>query len=259
MEHACRADDPAALASTIDSWISAQTSHNTRSAYRADLNAFGRWCVKRGTIVLTADVEALMAFQMAREAAGDSPATIRRRWSALSSFYDFAVAGNLLDANPTTGVSRPKVGVRDSGSPLLLTHEAVAAYRAVASRFDPRLDALVALVVDDGLKVGEALALDVGDVTGRPPAASIVVRGRNGTRRLVLGPDSASAVRRCVGRRRTGPLFVRVGPSRSGTPHRLTRFGADHLFRQLRADDGTEYVTATSLRRFHISTRAAPP
>ena len=36
---------------------------------------------------------------------------------------------------------------------------------------------------------------------------------------------------------------------------RLTRFGADHLIRQLRTDEATEQVTANALRRFHITAR----
>ena len=69
--------------STLEGWLSAQLSANTRAAYRCDLEAFGNWCVRQGAIPLTADTATLVAFQAAREAAGDSDSTIRRRWSAL--------------------------------------------------------------------------------------------------------------------------------------------------------------------------------
>ena len=59
-----------------------------------------------------------------------------------------------------------------------LSEEAVASYRAAAAALDPRLEALVALLVSDGLKVAEALALDIDDVSGRPPATTITVRRR---------------------------------------------------------------------------------
>ena len=138
-----------------------------------------------------------------------------------------------------------------------LSDEAVASCRAVAAALDPRLEALVALLVCDGLKVAEALALDIDDVSGRSPATTITVRRRGESKRIVLDPDSARAVRRCVGKRRSGPVFVNERSSKSNAPRRLTRFGADHLIRQLRTDDATEQVTANALRRFHINARQA--
>jgi integrase/recombinase XerD len=243
--------------SALESWLSTQLSPNTRAAYRCDLEVFGNWCARRGAIPLTADTATLVAFQAAREAAGDSDSTRRRRWSALSSFYEFAVEQDLRSINPAVGVDRPKVLSGDPSPTVQLSEEAVASCRSVAAALDPRLEALVALLVSDGLKMAEALALDVEHVAGRPPATTITVRRRGQSKRIVLDPDTARAVRRCVGRRRSGPVFVNERSSKSDTPHRLTRFGADHLIRQLRTDDATEQVTANALRRFHINGRQA--
>ena len=96
-----------------------------------------------------------------------------------------------------------------------LSDEAVASYRAAAAALDPRLDALVALLVCDGLKVAEALALDIEHVSGRPPATTITVRRRGQPKRIVLDRDSAHAVRRCIGKRRSGPVFVNERSSKS--------------------------------------------
>lgn len=238
---------------TVEGWLSSHTSPNTRSAYRADLEAFGNWCARDGAIPLTADPATLVAFQAAREVAGDCASTIRRRWSAMSSFYDFAVDHQLRSTNPAQGADRPKVVSGDPSPTVRLSDEAVATCRAVAAALDPRLEALVALLVCDGLKVAEALALDIDDLSGRPPATTITVRRRGVSKRIVLDRDSARAVRRCVGTRRTGPVFVSERSSKSATPPRLTRFGADHLIRQLRTDTTTEQVTANALRRFHIN------
>ena len=241
--------------STLEGWLGSQLSANTRAAYRCDLEAFGNWCAREGAIPLTADTATLVAFQTARQAVGDSDSTLRRRWSALSSFFDFAVALDLRPINPALGVDRPKVVSGDPSPTVRLSDETVASCRAVAAALDPRLEALVALLVCDGLKVAEALALDIDDVSGRP--TTITVRRRGESKRIVLDPDSARAVRRCVGKRRSGPVFVNERSSNSNTPHRLTRFGADHLIRQLRTDDATEQVTANALRRFHINARQA--
>ena len=244
--------DEALQASVAEAWLDSHSSPNTRAAYRIDLEAFAKWCAKKGSIPLRADARALAAFQAAREAAGDSAATLRRRWSALSSFYEFVTDRDSTLTNPVRGLSRPRVLAGDPSTTPTLTAEDVDRFRTLAATLDPRIDALVSLLVSDGLKVGEALSLDVDDVSGRPPTVSIRVRRRGESRRVILDPHSGRAVLRCAGGRRCGPLFTGNRTTTSDEPRRLTRFGADHLIRQLSADDAGR-VTANELRRFHIT------
>jgi integrase/recombinase XerD len=239
---------------TLDQWLGQLSSPNTRAAYRSDLGAFGQWCAARGAIPLTADTATLVEFQAARAACGDSPATLRRRWSALSSFYDFAVASHAREVNPTVGAARPRAS-EDGATPTEpLSADAIASCRALAAALDVRLDALVALIVADGLKIGEALALDIDDVARRRSATTITVRRRGETKRMVVDAETARALRRCVGARTSGPVFTSERGS-TGNPDRLTRFGADYLIRQLRTDDPHQRVTANALRRFHVASR----
>ena len=246
-------NDEALNAAVVDAWLATQASLNTRAAYRADLEAFGRWCARQGTIPLRADTATVAAFHTARQAAEDSASTLRRRLSALSSFYQFAIDAQAADSNPISGTSRPKTSASDPSPTTVLTAGCVDEYLALASALDPRLEALVALLVFDGLKVGEALALDVDDVTGRPPKVSLVIRRRGSARRITLDAGSARAVYRCAGRRKGEPLFTSARPAEEGSAsRRLTRFGADHLIRQLTTDD-RKRVTANALRRFHIT------
>ena len=244
--------DEALQASVAEAWLDSHSSPNTRAAYRIDLETFAKWCAKKGSIPLRADARALVAFQAAREAAGDSAATLRRRWSALSSFYEFVTDRDSTLTNPVRGLSRPRVLAGDPSTTPTLTAEDVDRFRTLAATLDPRIDALVSLLVSDGLKVGEALSLDVDDVSGRPPTVSIRVRRRGESRRMILDPHSGRAVLRCAGGRRCGPLFTGNRTTTSDEPRRLTRFGADHLIRQLSADDAGR-VTANELRRFHIT------
>jgi len=235
----------------IDAWLQSQAAPNTRAAYRTDLAAFGRWCAQHDAVPITADTAAVVAFHAAREAAGDSAATLRRRWSSLSSFYQFALSSNSIDVNPVVGAGRPKALAGDPSTTPALSARLVDEYIAMAAALDPRLDALVSLLVHDGLKLGEALALDVDDIRGRPPRLSLTVRRKGESRRVELAADSVRAVRRCAGRRRGEPLFTSGRAAAGAPPRRLTRFGADHLIRQLTAD-GEERVTANALRRFHF-------
>ncbi len=249
------ADDslPATLipAALIEAWLSSHRSPNTRAAYGADLKTFRTWCAHQGAIPLRADAVMLLAFQAAREAAGDSPSTVRRRWASLSSFFTFALVHEATASNPALGISRPTVASGNPSPTTQLSPHAVAGYRAIAADLDPRLDALVGLLVADGLKLGEALALDVDDVIGRPPRVALAIRRRGAPQRIQLDVASGRAVRRCIGQRRTGPLFISRG-SKESEPRRLTRFGADHLIRQLSTGE-VDRVTANQLRRFHIT------
>lgn len=238
-------------------WFETHNAANTRAAYRTDLETFGRWCAANGAVPIRADTTTLLAFHAAREAAGDSPSTLRRRWSALSSFYEFARTHDAALTNPTVGAARPPRPSGDPSSTAQLSLQAVAECRSAAASIDPRLDALVSLLVSDGLKIGEALALDIDNLTGRPPKTTIVIRRRGISVRIMLEPESARAVLRCAGQRRSGPLFTSNRAAATDEPRRLTRFGADHLIRQL-TNDGENRVTANALRRFHIiATQAA--
>jgi site-specific recombinase XerD len=242
----------------VEAWVAQQRTPNTRTAYRSDINEFGRWCVARGAVPLEVDVATLVAFLAARQEAGDSASTLRRRRSSLASFFKFAVEISATDVNPFGGptpASMPAVAMSPTA---VLSAAEVECYLATAAAIDPRLEALVALLVFDGLKLGEALALDVDDVTGRPPKVSLVLRRKGQQQRLELTEATARAVHRCAGRRRGQPLFIsaRRGAPTSASP-RLTRFGADHLIRQLSAP-GDDRVTANALRRYHFAiSRAA--
>jgi integrase/recombinase XerD len=231
-------------------WLASQPSANTRSAYRTDLEAFTRWCAAGVTLPLQADMATIVAFQSVRAAAGDSPSTLRRRWSSLSSFFQFAVDADVVDVNPVEGAERPRVVAGERSPTDLLTGREVEAYLEMANALDPRLDALVSLLAYDGLKLGEALALDVDDVSGRPPKVSLTIR-RNGRTKTALDARSARAVHRCAGRRGGEPLFTSGTRSARATVRRLSRFGADHLLRQLSAG-GHERVTANELRRYFV-------
>lgn len=244
----------ASSARLVDDWLAGHESENTRSAYRIDLATFGRWCAQHQAIPLAADATTLVAFSLARQAAGDSDATMRRRWSSLSSFYKYAINAGTLATNPVDDVDRPGELLGNPSETAWLSADAVHAYLAMAAALDPRLDALVSMLVRDGIKLGEALSLDVDDISGRPPRTSVTIRRNGKTRRVTLDGSSARAVRRCAGRRIGQPLFISDHRARTRPPQRLSRFGADHLIRQLR-NNNDERVTANELRRYYITSK----
>ena len=246
-----------ALYRVAEEWLASQVSANTRAAYRADFESFVQWCRGIGATPLKADSATVVAFQQGREAAGDSATTLRRRWYALSSFYQYAITARSTDSNPLDGATRPAADSSDSSPTPLLSSQSVKNYLAMAAALDARLEALVALLVFDGLKLGEALAIDVDDLSGEPPNVTLSIRRHDSVQHVMLHPVTARAVRRCAGERTGEPLFTNARRSfPEGTRRRLTRFGADHLIKQLRSDDDGP-LTANALRRFHFTASRA--
>jgi integrase len=196
------------------------------------------------------------AYQAACADSGDSSSTIRRRSSALSSFFDFALRGDVVSENPVAGSTRPLVAVGDPSPTPRLRAVAVESMLQRAEELDPRLHALVALLALEGVKLGEALQLDVTDIRGRSGNVTADVQRAGQRHRLPLRTESGAAVRRCTNGRADGPLFLSGRPS-SGTPSaRLTRFGADHLIKRLPPHRG-QPLTANALRRFFVTSSHA--
>jgi site-specific recombinase XerD len=247
--------DLARYGAVVEDWLATLASARTRARCRADLELFGRWCAKQGSIPLRADTATVAAFQAARRVAGDSASTLRRRASSLSSFYRYAITADAADANPVSADVRSRIRPGHPRPDGVVSPASVAAYATTVAALDPRLEALVGLLVFDGLNLSEAPAVDKTAITPRAPPTSVLVRGRRSTRWITLEPPSARAVRRCAGRRPGQPLLVRAGPVGTG-PRRLNRFGANRLLRRLSAQSGHP-ITVHALRRLYFTRNRA--
>jgi integrase/recombinase XerD len=236
----------AELAALAEAWLGAQRSPRTRAAYALDLDRFVEWCAATDVVPLRATPADVAAYVGAVAARGDAgTATLARRVAAVSSFFAFAVAARAVSANPALAVTRPTVE-RASSTPTLTADQALALLDA-AERHDTRAAVLASLLVLDGLKLSEALAIDVGDLAGAPPAVRVTLRSR-GDHEMTLHERTSGVVderRRTV---RSGPLLTTASTAHRGG--RLTRFGADHLLKRLGEAAGLDVpVSANALRR----------
>jgi len=139
-------------------------------AYLADLKAWAAACAQMGTHPFDARrhhvdawVRALSTDPLPRTNKPMAPASIARRLSAVSAFYDYGISVDLLDFSPVANVRRPKVS-EDSSTVGLSAEEAVSLLEA-ADAHSPRLGALVSLLTYNGVRIDEALAADVSDYT----------------------------------------------------------------------------------------------
>jgi len=226
-------------------------SPHTVDAYRRDLKSF---IAHAGEMPLAGVQRThVQDWLVAQHAAGRAPASLARRLSALRSMFDAAVRAGWCEANPTDGMSPPKKARR---LPRTLSAEQTALLMGPTDADSELRDAaLLAVMYGCGLRVSEAVGLDVSDLDMQ--SAELRVLGKGGKERIapmaegvlrLLGtyletrlanPDMQ--VRALFLNRRGGRLTTRsvqrmlkqralaTGADSSVTPHRLRHSFATHL------------------------------
>ncbi|MEO3747312.1 tyrosine-type recombinase/integrase [Plantactinospora sp. B5E13] len=220
----------AGSADFTDAWLdNRRLSDHTRDAYRRDVADWLNWCAGRDLDPLRATFLDVNAYARQLEVTVGrrsgrplTPATVARRLSALSSWYDFLVKLRAVDANPVAGADRPRVDRDHSGTVGLTPEEVDALVAAAEADTGPtaaRNRATIALLADLGLRVGELISLDLVDLGVERGHRSIRFVGKGGkVRRRALAPGTAYAVDAWLAARAasqgltvpalTGPLLV---------------------------------------------------
>ncbi|MFC6021116.1 tyrosine-type recombinase/integrase [Plantactinospora solaniradicis] len=239
----------AGSAGFTEAWLdNRRLSEYTRDAYRRDVAGWLSWCESRGLDPLRAtflDVNAyarqLEATLGLRSGRPLTAATVARRLSALSSWYDFLVKLHAVEANPVPAADRPQVD-RDHSATVGLTPDEVDALLAAAEADTGptaiRNRVTIALLADLGLRVGELISLDLTDLGTERGHRSIRFVGKGGkVRRRALTSGTAYAVDAYLAARAAaqglsvpelrGPLLV------TATGARLDRNAVFRLVRRL--------------------------
>lgn len=230
-----------------EAWLqNRRLSAHTREAYRRDVGAWLGWCAARDVDPLRASFLDVNAYARGLEAQELAPATVARKLSGLSSWYDFLVKLRAIDANPVAGADRPYVS-RDHSATVGLSPEEVdavlAAAEAATGPAAVRHRAVIALLADLGLRVGEVVSLDVADLGVERGHRSVRFIGKGGRpRRRALTPYAAEALDTYLAARAAaedttadrldGPLLV------TATGARLDRHAVFRLVRRLAAEAG---------------------
>ena len=169
-------------------------SVRTRDAYGRDLARLAEWLVAHGVGGPDGITAAhLREFVYALKDKGEGPATIRRRISAVRTWYRFLLAEGVVKADPSEQLETPQ---RWRALPDVLTANEVDQLIGAVS-LDERLAfrdrAMFELAYAAGLRVSEWIGLGVKDVL----LADLVVRvfGKGGKERIVpIGRKAVGAV-----------------------------------------------------------------
>jgi integrase len=185
-----------------------------------------------------ADIRRLIADRLT---AGKSPTTVRRIVTTLHIALQQGVDERVLGDNAAHGVDLPRTPVRSV--PAMTDAQAASVVDAVK---DTYLEALVALLEGSGLRLGEALGLDQGDVHVDERFV-IVRRSKTSVRAVRISDDAAGAIERQLRRLKVRgddePLFV--GPK---TGDRLTGPTVSHALPRILEAAGLPRLTPHGLR-----------
>jgi site-specific recombinase XerD len=230
-----------------DAWLAnRRLSAHTREAYRRDVTLWLTWCAERDVDPLRASFLDVNAYARGLEARPLAPASVARKLSGLSSWYDFLVKLRAVGANPVTGADRPHVSRDHSATVGLSPAEVDALLAAAGADTGPaalRHAAVLALLADLGLRVGELVGLDVADLGTERGHRSVRFTGKGGKpRRRALTPYAAAALDAYLAQRAAaagtgvdfldGPLLV------TATGARIDRHSVFRLVRRLARQAG---------------------
>jgi integrase/recombinase XerD len=201
---------------------------------------------------------------------GAEAASVRRRLSALSSFYRYCAAHDLMDRIPTAGVARPVVDP-DYTATIGLTREQSRALVGAADRDRGpqalRTAALIRLLLHNALRVDEACAADVTDLGADAGHRVLRVMRKGGRRaRVPLTPAAAAALDAYLADRArraglAGPRDLDGPLLATATGGRLRQGHLWELVRRLAREAGVEtweQLSPHSLRHSAITSPSTP-
>jgi len=130
------------------------------------------------------------------------PKTFHRMISTLSSFYRFLSVQGGVVANPLAGIERPRIKQQEIR---YLKHSQVL--RLIDAIEDPRDKLIVRTIYATGVRVSELCGITIGDIDF--DERTIRIRGKGDKIRIVfVDEDTLEEIRKFIGKRIEGPLFV---------------------------------------------------
>jgi len=190
----------------------------TATTYFGDLRAWQGWCLERDVHPLAARrhhvdtwVKHLAEQPQPRTGRPAAPASIARRLSCLSKFYDYGMREvELIEHSPVANVRRPKVS---EDSPTIGLDAAELDRLLTAAEADGTTSAaLVSLLVYNGLRIDEALRCDVEDFTYQRGHRVLRITRKGGRASTEpLSPVVSRVLEDGIGGRTSGPIFLNRG------------------------------------------------
>lgn len=216
----------------------------TLQAYEMDLHQFYDWCRRVGLKhMLAADRTHLQLYIRHMQERNLSEATVARRFGTVRGLLRYAHIDGLIPNDPSAYIEVPKVDHRKQRRTFYTTLDFAKVLKQAMT--NPRDHALVTLMGFVGLRVNEALSLDIENMHREIGQVRIEFIGKGGGLYKINLPFAVvQAVDRYVGDRTTGPLFL------NDWGNRMCRQQVQVRLDKINQTVGIEYkVTPHGLRR----------
>jgi site-specific recombinase XerD len=223
----------------------------TRRHAVSDLNCYLGWCLQRDLMPLQAQRAHIELFiRWMQEIRRLKPATVSRRLSVVSGFYQTCVVDGVLEHSPADYVRRPHVPPE---SPTLgLSHLQFEAMLTASRDSENTNDyALVAMLGLLGLRIFEATGSNIEALSEARGHRVLRVHGKGDKIASVpLPPAVARAIDRAVDHRLLGPILL------NSQGRRMDRHSATRRLRQLAKQAGvtTDRMHPHMLRHTYVTT-----
>ncbi|MEI6241187.1 MAG: tyrosine-type recombinase/integrase, partial [Planctomycetia bacterium] len=203
-------------------------SIHTRDAYRGDLDAWEAWCDEHNAPAFPASRVVVDAWCRSMEADLDeqgrrrvSDSTLARRLGALSSLHAYAIDEGIITVNPVANVRRPKRSTVSTTQGL--TRDEARRMIATADTMGERTSLLVRLLIHNGLRVSEALAMRVEDVFEQGEHLVVTVSGKGSYKAVIpLNAPTRHALEAVIGTRTTG-LILQTSTGKALDRHNVAK------------------------------------
>lgn len=177
------------------------------------------------------------------EEKGYTKKSASRKLNSIRTFFRYLKNKDLIANNPASDIAHPKY---EQAPPRILSRLEYRGLRDVA-KDDPRTFAMVELLLQTGMKIGELAALKLEDIK---PTQITVFSGKTSSRNVPLNKASSNALKE----------YLKIRPPFPDTHIFITRTGRPMLIRNIRqiinrcfSDVGIEAATVNDLRNTFIA------
>lgn len=191
-------------------------------AYGKDIDQLVNYLQKlEKTDPTTVNTEDLQSFMNGLAKENYTPKSVSRKTNSTKTFFKFLKSSNIITEDPATGLEHPKF---ENKPPRILSK---LEYRALrdAARSDVRILAIIELLLQTGIRIGELAKLRVEDVNFTEPNSLHVPQFEGSNERVIpLNKPAAESVQK----------YLEVRPKTQSNSLFITKTGRPLLIRNIR-------------------------